>query len=161
MSALEQLLESGQVAKAKTAAEQALAKQPQDRSALVVLSKALLMEGQLDQAEQYIARAEKLGSTSETLLTRGNLAAQRGQLEPAAGYFRQAIGRRLRMKVTPTLRFEIDRVFEQASRVENLLRELAPHPEVEVAGEGEGEGRKDGDEDEDEDEDEADGTRPG
>ncbi|MFL5348802.1 MAG: tetratricopeptide repeat protein [Hyalangium sp.] len=91
MSVLEQLLESGQVAKAKTAAEQALAKQPQDRSALVVLSKVLLMEGQLEQAEQYIARAEKLGATAETLLLRANVAAQRGQLEPAAGYYRQVI----------------------------------------------------------------------
>lgn len=93
MSALEQLLEAGQTAKAKAAAEQALAKQPQDLSALVVLSKVLLMEGQLEQAEQYIARAEQLGTTTETLLMRANVAAQRGQLEPAAGYFRQAISR--------------------------------------------------------------------
>jgi ribosome-binding factor A len=47
-------------------------------------------------------------------------------LDHAAGYFRHAIGARLRMKVTPQLTFEVDRVFEQASRVENLLRELAP-----------------------------------
>lgn len=93
MSAWEQLLESGQLAKAKTAAEQALAKQPQDRSALVVLSKVLLMEGQLEQAEQYIARAEALGPTAETLLLRANVAAQRGQLEPAAGYYRQVIAK--------------------------------------------------------------------
>ncbi len=93
MSALEQLLEAGQIAKAKAAAEQALAKQPEDRSALVVLGKVLLMEGQLDQAEQSIARAEKLGATAETLLMRANLASQRGQLEPAAGYFRQVLSR--------------------------------------------------------------------
>lgn len=93
MSALEQLLESGQTAKAKAAAEQALAKQPQDRSALVVLSKVLLLEGQLDKAEQYVARAEKAGATSEALLLRANLASQRGQLEAAAGYFRQVIQR--------------------------------------------------------------------
>src|SRR4051812_10756798 len=47
-------------------------------------------------------------------------------LDHASGYFRKAIGRRLRMKVTPGLTFEIDRVFEQASKVENLLREIAP-----------------------------------
>jgi Tfp pilus assembly protein PilF len=93
MSALEQLLEAGQTAKAKAAAEQALAKQPQDRSALVVLSKVLLLEGQLDKAEQYIARADKAGAISEALLLRANLASQRGQLEAAAGYFRQAISR--------------------------------------------------------------------
>jgi ribosome-binding factor A len=51
-------------------------------------------------------------------------------LDHASGYFRQAIGRRLRMKVTPSLVFEIDRVFEQASRVESILRELAPAPEA-------------------------------
>jgi tetratricopeptide (TPR) repeat protein len=93
MSALEQLLEAGQTAKAKAAAEKALAKQPQDRSALVVLSKVLLLEGQLDKAEQYIARAEQTGATPETLLLRANVAAQRGQLQPAAGYFRQVIQR--------------------------------------------------------------------
>ena len=47
-------------------------------------------------------------------------------LDHASGYFRHAIGSRLRMKLTPQLTFEIDRVFEQAARVENLLRELAP-----------------------------------
>ncbi|HYI02416.1 tetratricopeptide repeat protein [Hyalangium sp.] len=91
MSAAEKFLETGQTAKAKTAAEQALAKKPQDRSALVVLSKVLLLEGQLDKAEQHIARAEKQGTTADTLLLRANLASQRGQLEPAAGYFRQAL----------------------------------------------------------------------
>ena len=48
-------------------------------------------------------------------------------LDHASGYFRKAIGRRLRMKVTPALSFEVDRVFEQAERVEALLREVAPH----------------------------------
>jgi tetratricopeptide (TPR) repeat protein len=93
MSALEQLLEAGHTAKAKAAAEQALAKNPQDRSALVVLSKVLLLEGQLDKAEQYIARADKAGAISEALLLRANVASQRGQLEAAAGYFQQLIQR--------------------------------------------------------------------
>jgi tetratricopeptide (TPR) repeat protein len=93
MSALEQLLEAGETEKAKAAAEKALAKQPQDRSALVVLSKVLLLEGQLDKAEQHLARAEQTGASAETLLLRANLAAQRGQLQPAVGYFRQAISR--------------------------------------------------------------------
>jgi ribosome-binding factor A len=43
----------------------------------------------------------------------------------ASGYLRQVIGRRLRTKVSPELTFEIDRVFEQAERVEGLLREVA------------------------------------
>jgi ribosome-binding factor A len=52
----------------------------------------------------------------------------RAGLEHASGYFRHAIGRRLRLKATPELTFEIDRVFEQATRVEALLREIAPPP---------------------------------
>lgn len=61
-------------------------------------------------------------------------------LDHASGYFRRAISRRLRLKVTPALSFEIDRVFEQASRVEQLLQEIATHPEghSEVGGDREG-----------------------
>lgn len=50
-------------------------------------------------------------------------------LDHASGYFRHAIARRLRLKVTPALTFEVDRVFEQASRVEQLLSEIAATPE--------------------------------
>ena len=50
-------------------------------------------------------------------------------LDHASGYFRQAIARRLRMKVAPAVKFEVDQVFEQAERVEKLLREdAAAHP---------------------------------
>ena len=48
-------------------------------------------------------------------------------LDHASGYFRQAIARRLRMKVAPAVKFEVDKVFEQAERVEKILREEA-HP---------------------------------
>ncbi len=81
-------------------------------------------------------------------------------LEHASGYFRHAIGARLRMKVTPQLTFEIDRVFEQATRVEELLREIATEPgatkpgATEPGGDGDEDGDEDGDGDEDEDEDE-------
>jgi ribosome-binding factor A len=71
-------------------------------------------------------------------------------LDHASGYFRHAIGARLRMKVTPNLTFEIDRVFEQATRVEDLLREIAKEPHAEAADEDE-DGDEDGEEDEDED----------
>ena len=51
-------------------------------------------------------------------------------LNNASGYFRQAIARRLRMKVAPAVKFEVDHVFEQAERVEKLLREdSAAHAE--------------------------------
>jgi ribosome-binding factor A len=46
----------------------------------------------------------------------------RAGLDNASGYFRQAIARRLRTKVSPSVTFEIDHVFEQAERVERLLR---------------------------------------
>ena len=50
-------------------------------------------------------------------------------LDHASGYFRQAIAGRLRMKVAPAVKFEVDMVFEQAERVEQLLREdAASHP---------------------------------
>ena len=47
-------------------------------------------------------------------------------LDNASGYFRHAIARRLRTKVAPAVTFEVDRVFEQAARVEQLLRDIAP-----------------------------------
>ncbi|HVT78297.1 MAG TPA: 30S ribosome-binding factor RbfA [Acidimicrobiales bacterium] len=65
-------------------------------------------------------------------------------LDHASGYFRQAIARRLRMKVAPAVSFEVDRVFEQAARVEKILRDIGP--EAPIAGGGEN-----GDEDDHED----------
>jgi ribosome-binding factor A len=38
-------------------------------------------------------------------------------LNHASGYFRQAISRRLRMKVAPAVTFVVDQVFEQAAHV--------------------------------------------
>ena len=45
-------------------------------------------------------------------------------LSSARGHLRQVIGRQVRMKVLPDLRFEPDDVPESAGRVEELLREL-------------------------------------
>lgn len=61
-------------------------------------------------------------------------------LDHASGYFRQAIARRLRMKVAPAVKFEVDKVFEQAERVEQILRE-----EAEAAKKPEGDGGGGGD----------------
>jgi ribosome-binding factor A len=47
-------------------------------------------------------------------------------LNHASGYFRQTIARRLRMKVAPAVKFEVDQVFERAARVEKLLRDVEP-----------------------------------
>jgi ribosome-binding factor A len=63
-------------------------------------------------------------------LNAAGLEVVRQGLNNASGYFRQAIARRLRMKVAPAVKFEVDTVFEQADRVEKLLRDdRAAHPE--------------------------------
>jgi ribosome-binding factor A len=49
-------------------------------------------------------------------------------LDHASGFFRQAIARRLRMKVAPAVTFQVDKAFDQAAHVEQLLREIAPKP---------------------------------
>lgn len=42
----------------------------------------------------------------------------------ASGFMRRRIADRLRLKSTPSLDFEVDRVFEQEERIEALLREV-------------------------------------
>jgi ribosome-binding factor A len=64
-------------------------------------------------------------------LDEGALERVRAGLDHASGYFRHAIARRLRTKVSPAVTFEVDRVFEQATRVESLLREIEGEPEPE------------------------------
>jgi ribosome-binding factor A len=49
----------------------------------------------------------------------------RAGLQSAAGFMRRQVGERLRLKVTPELTFEIDRVLEQEDHIEQLLREVA------------------------------------
>lgn len=63
----------------------------------------------------------------------------RAGLDHASGYFRHAIARRLRTKVSPSVTFEVDHVFDQAEKVERILRET----EGEHRGQSE-EGREDG-----------------
>jgi ribosome-binding factor A len=46
-------------------------------------------------------------------------------LDHASGFFRSAVARRLRTRISPVIKFEIDRVFEQATRIENLLHEMS------------------------------------
>ncbi|HVZ72198.1 MAG TPA: 30S ribosome-binding factor RbfA [Polyangia bacterium] len=57
-------------------------------------------------------------------LDEAQLDRVRAGLDHASGYFRQAISRRLRTKVSPAVTFEVDRVFERATRVESILHEL-------------------------------------
>ena len=89
-------------------------------------------------------------------LDAASLERVRAGLDHASGYFRRAIARRLRTKVSPAVTFEVDHVFEQAERVEQLLRENGG----ENGGKnGDEDGDEDGDGDEDEDGDGAPGGR--
>lgn len=54
-------------------------------------------------------------------------------LQSAAGRIQAAVGAQTRLRRTPRLRFEPDPVVQQATRIENALREVRsdddPHPE--------------------------------
>ena len=65
-------------------------------------------------------------------------------LDHASGYFRAAIARRLRLKVAPAVKFEVDQVFEQAERVEKLLREESAAAAVGTEDVEDAEGGEDG-----------------
>lgn len=72
-------------------------------------------------------------------------------LNRAAGFLRGRLGRTVRLKFVPTLRFEVDRSFDQASKVDALLRD--PHVAQDLQGgrsqeseEDPGGGRDDGSE---------------
>lgn len=47
-------------------------------------------------------------------------------LRSAAAFLRRELGKRLRMRRIPELHFELDRVLEEAARIEQLLREALP-----------------------------------
>jgi len=61
-------------------------------------------------------------------LDEAGLERVRAGLDHASGYFRRAISRRLRTKVSPAVTFEIDRVFDTATRIDSILRELEAPP---------------------------------
>lgn len=65
-------------------------------------------------------------------LDEAQLERVRAGLDHASGYFRHAIARRLRTKVSPAVTFEVDQVFEKAMHVDQILRELEP-PKPSVA----------------------------
>jgi ribosome-binding factor A len=65
-------------------------------------------------------------------LDKARLERVREGLDHASGYFRQAISRRLRTKVSPAVTFLVDDVFEKATHLERLLHELSPAPAAPV-----------------------------
>lgn len=81
-------------------------------------------------------------------LDEAGLERVRAGLDHASGYFRQALSRRLRTKVSPAVTFEVDRVFDKATKVEQLLRGIEAEGKAAAPVQIENE---DGDEDEDED----------
>ncbi len=48
-------------------------------------------------------------------------------LRSAAPFIRAQLGKRMHMRRIPELHFELDRVLEEAERIERLLREALPH----------------------------------
>jgi ribosome-binding factor A len=50
-------------------------------------------------------------------------------LRSAASFIRGQLSKRLRMRRVPELHFEYDRVLDEATRIEQLLREALPDPE--------------------------------
>lgn len=55
-------------------------------------------------------------------------------LEAATPLLRGAVGRRVRLRMTPELRFRPDPVAEQVERVERLLRDVLPAPDPSASG---------------------------
>jgi ribosome-binding factor A len=52
----------------------------------------------------------------------GDVAEIVGALNHAAPYLSHEVGRRITMKFTPKLHFELDQVFEEAEHIESMLR---------------------------------------
>lgn len=62
-------------------------------------------------------RVSVMGSEEERARTLEGLAS-------AAGFLRTRLGRELRLRTAPELRFDLDRGLEHAQRIERLLKEL-------------------------------------
>jgi len=99
-------------------------KDPRVRGAGLITVTHVRVSGDLRHARAMFTVHDADGETLERV---------RQGLDHASGYFRQAIARRLRMKVAPAVKFEIDKVFEQAARVEQILREEARPAPAEAA----------------------------
>lgn len=58
-------------------------------------------------------------------------------LNKATGLWRRKIGERVRMKFTPTVTFEVDRVFESEARVERVFADLSDERKAKAKAEAE------------------------
>jgi tetratricopeptide (TPR) repeat protein len=91
MDSLETLLKKGHTQEARAKALELLKTSPADKSALLTMVKAHLVEGEVAEAEARLGELEKQGVTVDTLICRGNLAMQREQEEAARAAFKEAL----------------------------------------------------------------------
>jgi ribosome-binding factor A len=90
-------------------------KDPRVRGAGIITFTHVRISGDLRQAKAFFTVH---GMDDESL------ERVREGLTSAGGYMRRRIGDRLRLKSTPSLSFEVDRVFEQEAHIDALLREV-------------------------------------
>jgi len=91
---------------------------------------------ELDHAKVYISTLGDEAEKQDALLG----------LKSAAAFIRKQLSSRVRMRRVPELHFEIDRVLQEASRIEALLRSVLPASSGEESSAGEradGEGSAD------------------
>jgi ribosome-binding factor A len=94
-------------------------KDPRVRGAGIITFTYVRMSGDLRQARAFFTVH---GMDDESL------DRVRQGLASAAGFMRRRIADKLRLKSTPSLDFEVDRVFEQEARIDALLREVSDDP---------------------------------
>lgn len=79
---------------------------------------AVATSPELDHAKVYVTALGDDGQKAEVV----------SGLRSAAPFIRGQLSRRLHMRRVPELHFELDRVLEEAARIESLLREALPEP---------------------------------
>jgi ribosome-binding factor A len=94
-------------------------KDPRVRGAGIITFTFVRISGDLRQARAFFTVH---GMDDESL------ERVRQGLTSAAGFMRRRIADKLRLKSTPALEFEVDRVFEQEARIDALLREVSDDP---------------------------------
>ena len=66
-----------------------------------------------------------------SLLNCKNVKETMEGLKSASGFMRTELARRVNLRYTPELRFEIDDSMEYGARIENILKEIIPNKESE------------------------------
>ncbi|MBN2574886.1 MAG: 30S ribosome-binding factor RbfA [Deltaproteobacteria bacterium] len=94
-------------------------KDPRVRGAGIITFTHVRISGDLRQAKAFFTVH---GMDDESL------ERVRQGLTSAGGFVRRRIADKLRLKSTPALAFEVDRVFEQEAHIDALLREVGQDP---------------------------------